>query len=150
MGLMERMMVIGKIMILSFSDSEENILNKVRKAIEGEAELKYVEEISKAVLSFKDLKIHLKNETVTKNGISVNLSHQEFLALKYLVEHPGWICTKEQIFKIVYGDESMINIENSIYCLIYSLRKKLEINPKHPEYIHTVRGVGYKFIVPDE
>lgn len=38
-------------------------------------------------------------------------------------------------------------IHNIIYCLIRSLRKKLEPDPRHPRYIHTVRGVGYKFEV---
>lgn len=38
-------------------------------------------------------------------------------------------------------------IDNIIYCLIRSLRKKLEPDPRHPRYIHTVRGVGYKFEV---
>lgn len=55
--------------------------------------------------------------------------------------------TKEQIYEEVYGDILPIYVDNTIYCLVYSLRKKLEANSK---YIQTVRGVGYKFVIPEE
>lgn len=55
--------------------------------------------------------------------------------------------TKEQIYEEVYGDILSIYVDNTIYCLVYSLRKKLEANSK---YIQTVRGVGYKFVIPEE
>ena len=44
----------------------------------------------------------------------------------------------------------MEDIDNIIYCLIRNLRKKLETDPRHPEYIQTIRGVGYKFVIPEE
>lgn len=47
--------------------------------------------------------------------------------------------------KAVFGEDNCINVDNSIYCLIKSLRRKIEANPKKPKYIHTVRGLGYKF-----
>lgn len=144
--LAEGMIAIGKIMILSFSDSEEHIFNKVKEVLNSETVMEYTGELSEPVLSFQGLEIHLKDETVCQNGRLVNLSHQEFLALEYLAEHPGWIHTKEQIYDTVYGDKFEGNVDNTVYCLIYSLRKKLEKDPRYPKYIQTVRGVGYKFI----
>lgn len=44
----------------------------------------------------------------------------------------------------------MEDIDNIIYCLIRNLRKKLETDPRHTEYIQTIRGVGYKFVIPEE
>lgn len=58
--------------------------------------------------------------------------------LLHLVKHPGTVYTKEQIFEAVYEDERTDNINNAVYCLISSLRRKLETDPKHPEYILTV------------
>ncbi len=66
--------------------------------------------------------------------------------LCFLTEHPGWVCTKEQIYDTVCTDLKFGSIDNSIYCIVHSLRKKLEADPQHPQYIQTVRGIGYKFI----
>ena len=74
------------------------------------------------------------------SGHLVTLYPKEFAMLCLLVNYPGWVFTKEHIYEEVYGD-------NTIYCLVYSLRKKLEANSK---YIQTVRGVGYKFVIPEE
>lgn len=97
------------------------------------------------VLSFPGLKIYTREQTVYRDGNLVSMSHHEFLALVYLAKHPGWIHTKEQIHEVVYMDKVAEDIENSIYCLIHSLRKKLEPDPQHPKYIQTVRGAGYCF-----
>lgn len=80
-------------------------------------------------------------------GIEVMLSGKEFDMLVYLTSHPGRVFTKEQIYHRLYESASLKEIDNIIYCLIRGLRKKLEPDPRHPEYIHTVRGVGYKFEV---
>lgn len=98
---------------------------------------------------FPGLEIQQMEQTVLKAGMTVPMSRPEFLALCYLAEHPGWICAKEQIYEAVYNDEKIGDVENSIYCLIHSLRKKLETDPHHPKYIQTVRGVGYKFTIPE-
>lgn len=144
------MIVIGEIMILRFSDKERQIMEQVRSIIRNENNVEYTEIIPKSVLYFKDLKIQLKEQEVYRKDKRISLSHQEFLALRLLTEHPGWICTKEQIYDAVYEGNFKENIDNIIYCLIYSLRKKLEIDSQYPEYIQTVRGAGYKFVIPEE
>lgn len=144
------MIVIGEIMILRFSDKERQIMEQVRSIIRNENNVEYTEIIPKSVLYFKDLKIQLKEQEVYRKDKRISLSHQEFLALRLLTEHPGWICTKEQIYDAVYEGNFKENIDNIIYCLICSLRKKLEIDSQYPEYIQTVRGAGYKFVIPEE
>ena len=144
------MIVIGEIMILRFSDKERKIMEQVRSIIRNENNVEYTEIIPKSVLYFKDLKIQLKEQEVYRKDKRISLSHQEFLALRLLTEHPGWICTKEQIYDAVYEGNFKENIDNIIYCLICSLRKKLEIDSQYPEYIQTVRGAGYKFVIPEE
>lgn len=144
------MIVIGEIMILRFSDKERQIMEQVRSIIRNENNVEYTEIIPKSVLYFKDLKIQLKEQEVYRKDKRISLSHQEFLALRLLTEHPGWICTKEQIYDAVYEGNFKENIDNIIYYLICSLRKKLEIDSQYPEYIQTVRGAGYKFVIPEE
>lgn len=142
--------VIGKIMILSFSDDEEHIIDKLKSVFEDESNLEYSELMPRTVLSFKDIEIQLKERTVYREGKRIPLSNQEFLILHFLAEHPGWVYTKEQIYSVVCNDLNTESIDNSIYCVIRSLRKKLEKDPKRPEYIRTVKGVGYKFTNPGE
>ena len=137
--------VIGKIMILSFSDAEEHILDKLKTVFEDEKNIEYIEIMPKSVLRFHELEIHVKEQEVYRRGIRVSLSRQEFLALQLLSEHPGWVCTKEQIYDAVCSDPKFGSIDNSVYCLIKGIRKKLK-----NEYIQTVRGVGYKFVIPEE
>ena len=132
-------------MILRFSDKERKIMEQVRSIIRNENNVEYTEIMPKSVLYFKDLKIQLKEQEVYRKDKRIPLSHQEFLALRLLTEHPGWICTKEQIYDAVYDGKFKEEIDNIIYCLIRSLRKKLETDSRYPEYIQTVRGAGYKF-----
>ena len=138
-------MIISKIMILSFSDAEEPILDKLKAVFEDEKNIEYEEIKPRSVLRFHELEIHTKEQEVYRRGERVPLSHQEFLVLCFLTEHPGWVCTKEQIYSAVYDDEKIVDIDNSVYCLVRSIRKKLK-----NEYIQTVRGVGYKFMIPEE
>ena len=141
----KEVIVIGKIMILSFSDAEEHILDKLKAVFEGEKNIEYEEIMPKSVLRFHELEIHVKEQEVYRRGTRVSLSRQEFLVLQLLSEHPGWICTKEQIYNAVYDDEKIVDIDNAVYCLVRSIRKKLK-----NKYIQTVRGVGYKFMIPEE
>ena len=138
-------MIISKIMILSFSDAEEPILDKLKAVFEDEKNIEYEEIMPRSVLHFHELEIHTKEQEVYRRGERVPMSHQEFLVLCFLTEHPGWVCTKEQIYSAVYDDEKIVDIDNAVYCLVRSIRKKLK-----KEYIQTVRGVGYKFMIPEE
>ena len=137
--------VIGKIMILSFSDAEEHILDKLKSVLGDEKNIKYADIAPSPVLRFHELEIHVKEQEVYRRGERVALSRQEFLVLQLLSEHPGWVCTKEQIYDAVCTDPKFGSIDNSVYCLIKGIRKKLK-----NEYIQTVRGVGYKFVIPEE
>jgi len=136
-------MIISKIMILS--DAGEHILDKLKAVFKDEKNIEYIEIISKSVLRFHKLEIHAKEQQVYRKGIRVSLSRQEFLVICFLTEHPGWVCTKEQIYNAVYDDEKIVNIDYAVYCLVRSIRKKLK-----NKYLQTVRGVGDKFMIPEE
>lgn len=97
------------------------------------------------VLQIRDLIVDPRYWTVSIAGREIELHAKEFKLLYLLMQHPGWVFTKEQIYDQVYGEQGDVDIDNVIYCLMYGLRKKLEADPQHPQYIQTVRGVGYRF-----
>lgn len=98
-----------------------------------------------AVIKRGSLVLDARCYTDLLDGKNLNLYPKEFDILYLLARHPNWVFTKEEIYENVYKDEIQIDIDNTIFCLIYGLRKKLESDLKHPKYIKTVRGVGYKF-----
>lgn len=99
--------VIGKMVIFSFSDAEEYMIDRLKSVIEKEHHIEYAEIISKSVLLFSNLEIRLKEREVYRNGKQIPLSNQEFLVFQFLVDHHGWVRTKEEIYNVMYGEETV-------------------------------------------
>ena len=77
----------------------------------------------------------------------LTLTRYEFDLLCLLARHPGKVFSKEQIYANVWKEEIGI-ADNAVQCVISSLRRKLK-KYTDTEYIQTVWGIGYKFIVPE-
>lgn len=76
----------------------------------------------------------------------VLLTAREFDILAVMARHPGRVYTYAQICHLIYGETDVgEEMYSSAYCLVASMRKKLEKDPRHPRYLHTVYGVGYRF-----
>ena len=76
----------------------------------------------------------------------VLLTAREFDILAVMARHPGRVYTYAQICRMIYGETDVgEEMYSSAYCLISGLRKKLEKEPRHPRYLDTVYGVGYRF-----
>ena len=135
--------VNGKILILSVPGSEEHILEKILKTVEGLAEIEE-RTLPSEKIKLADLQILLPEKKVYRNGKEILLNRHEFDTLVYLARHPGWVRSKEQIYEAVWTEE-VENYENAVMWCISQLRKKLEPDPDRLQYIHTVKGVGYKF-----
>lgn len=133
----------GKIVILSVPDTQEDILEKILKAVEGSADIED-RTLPSEKIELADLQILLPPKRVYRNEQEILLNRHEFDILVYLARHPGWIRSKEQIYEAVWTEEVM-NYENAVMWCISQLRKKLEPDPDRLQYIHTVKGVGYKF-----
>ena len=91
-----------------------------------------------------ELQISFSEKKVYQNGQEILLNRHEYDTLVYLARHPGWVRSKEQIYEAVWTEE-VENYENAVMWCISQLRKKLEPDPDRLQYIHTVKGVGYKF-----
>ncbi|RKD29068.1 response regulator transcription factor [Thermohalobacter berrensis] len=95
-------------------------------------------------LSFGNLIIDLKSYRVFKNNKEIQLTAKEFELLKFLASNHEQVFTKRQIFRQVWKNEYLED-DNTVMVHIRRLRKKIEDNPKKPQYIQTVWGIGYKF-----
>lgn len=80
-----------------------------------------------------------------KNGIEIPLSSKENAMMKLFIDNVNRIFSKDMLYELIWG-ETIID-ENSIMVYINRLRQKIEENPGSPQYIQTVRGLGYRFVV---
>jgi DNA-binding response OmpR family regulator len=91
-----------------------------------------------------DLVISLPHRTVERDGERIELTTSEFELLRVLASSPGRVFTRGQLLDSIRG-VSFESYERAIDAHIKNLRKKLEPDPRHPVYVLTVYGVGYKF-----
>ena len=128
-------------MILTISDSEEGILNKIKSVLACESTLEVMEITNSEKLTFQGLEIDQLQRSVIKDGKVVELTRHEYDLLFYLALSPNRVFTKEQIYQHIYEDVES-EVDNRVYGLVKNLRKKIEENPEEPHYIETIRGVG--------
>ncbi len=94
---------------------------------------------------FGDISVDFRKSEVNKNGQPLDLSAREFKLLKYFVEHRGAALTRDELLNEVWGYNAMPSTR-TVDVHVAWLRQKLEDNPRHPQYILTVHGLGYKFV----
>lgn len=97
------------------------------------------------IIKTGSLVIDVDKHQASNNGIELDLTPTEFKILETLAENPGRVYSRLQIVEQVQG-YAFDGYERTIDAHIKNLRRKIEINPKEPQYIQTVYGVGYKFV----
>lgn len=102
------------------------------------------EKESGTILHYGELSLNLDEYTLRKNGEIVVLTSTELKILAKLMKNPNRIFTKEQLYECING-ETFENDDNTMMVHISNLRAKIEDNPSTPNYIKTIRGLGYKF-----
>jgi DNA-binding response OmpR family regulator len=95
-------------------------------------------------IEVQGLRIDSVKRTVTRNGDNVATTFVEFEILSALARSPGRVFTRDMLLARVWGD-SAYRDPRTIDVHIRHLREKIEADPKEPEYLFTVRGVGYRF-----
>jgi len=103
----------------------------------------YAEEPRETPLSFPRLHIDRAGREVTVDGRPVRLTPTEFQVLALLASHPGVAFSREEIIQQVSGVEYIDSRTVDVH--IRHLRAKVESDPSHPRFLHTVWGTGYKF-----
>lgn len=91
--------------------------------------------------------VDLLQQTVTRNGVPVDLTATEYKLLCFLMENPGRVLSAEQILGRLWDNEENYIDSSTLTVYIRRLRTKIEEDPAHPQKILTVRGMGYKWSV---
>ena len=130
--------------MLTLDEQEEKAIDKIIAAISNLIQPEPMQITPISVLSFPGLEIRQNQRRVFQGGEEINLTRLEYSTLVLLASNPGIVLTKTQIFEAVWNMDSD-SCHSSVVNVICNLRKKIEPNSKHPIYIKTVLGVGYKF-----
>ena len=90
------------------------------------------------------LRLNSVTQTLTVDGMPVNVTEKEFLLLKLLIENRGTTLKKEYLFNRIWGSDSESEMQ-TLTVHIKWLREKIEQDPKNPKHIITVWGTGYRY-----
>ena len=104
----------------------KNILNKTKSKNQ------------KRVVNFSNINIDLNKSLIIKNNREFKINNTEKIILEKMINSPGETFTREEIGKLINLDK-----ERSIDVIITRLRKKIEVDPKNPKFLQTIRGTGY-------
>ncbi|MOA03343.1 Transcriptional regulatory protein WalR [compost metagenome] len=96
------------------------------------------------LLSYPGLHIDLSAQLVMAYGKEALLSAKEFQLLAMLAKSPSRVFHTEALYERIWKDNGQGDIR-TVMVHIYNLRQKIELDPRKPLFIHTVRGVGYRF-----
>ena len=135
---------MSKMLLLTLNEHEEKVIDKIIAAISDYVQVEPMIITPASVLSFPGLEIRQSQRRVLQDGEKVYLTRLEYSTLVFLASNPGIVLTKTQIFEAVWNMDSD-SCHSSVSNVICNLRRKLEPDSKHPTYIKTVLGVGYKF-----
>ena len=104
----------------------KNIINKTKKSDQ------------KRIIVFQNIKIDLNKQLILKNNVEHKINNTEKKILERMINNPGRTFSREDIGHLINLDK-----ERSIDVIITRLRKKIEVNPKNPKFLQTIRGAGY-------
>jgi two-component system, OmpR family, alkaline phosphatase synthesis response regulator PhoP len=93
---------------------------------------------------FGGIRVDFRRAEVMKEGAPLDLSAREFQLLKYFIEHRGATLTRDELLNEVWGYNAMPSTR-TVDVHVAWLRQKIEPNPRHPQFVLTVHGMGYKF-----
>lgn len=96
------------------------------------------------ILEIGQVSLNVSEATLKVNDCEKTITSIEFKILKYFMENPNKVLTKNQIYEEVWGSD-FLGDDNTIMVYISKLRDKIEVDPKKPLYLKTIRGLGYKF-----
>jgi two-component system phosphate regulon response regulator PhoB len=123
--------------------SPRELVARVRSVLRGNRQ----PTIAPEVLRVGDLEIDASSMTVQVQGRAVLTTVREFRLLEYLATHVGRVLTRDQLLDAVWRETPFVT-PRSIDVYVRRLREKIENDPRHPRYLRTLRGIGYRFELP--
>jgi TolB-like protein/DNA-binding winged helix-turn-helix (wHTH) protein/Tfp pilus assembly protein PilF len=106
--------------------------------------------IEVVLLRFAAFELDLKNNELRRGGVLLKLSPQQFRVLRWLAEHSGRICTRDEIQREIWGSEIFVDFDRGLNVCIAQIRAALNDDSEAPRFIQTVPRRGYRFIAPVE
>ena len=139
---------MDEIIIIRAADPDGSVFQAVMDALNGKrAEVVSIAASVAPVLRIRELEIHHGYRRVFVAGREVRLNHGEYAMLYCMASSPGQVFSKAQLYAAAWGEE-YLHGETSVENIIWRLKRKLESDPKHPDYIKTVLRAGYKMNNP--
>lgn len=112
-----------------------------------EAMLRRTQEAEPEVYTFADFTLDIPARKLTRDGHEVKLSPKEFRLLEMFLKRQGRALPRDEILNVVWGYDTFVG-SRTIDRFVTTLRNKIEPDPPHPIYVHTIREIGYKFEPP--
>ena len=116
-----------------FSSVKKSALVDIKKS-----DNKTIKKNQKRVVKFQNIMIDLNKQLIFKNDNEYKINNTEKIILEKMINNPGKTFSREDIGLLIDLDK-----ERSIDVIITRLRKKIEIDPKNPKFLQTIRGAGY-------
>jgi two-component system alkaline phosphatase synthesis response regulator PhoP len=101
--------------------------------------------LSTEVYEFGDVRVDFRRAEAYRGQDVIDLSAKEFKLLRYLIEHRGAALSRDELLNQVWGYDAAVTTR-TVDVHVAGLRQKLEPNQRHPQFILTIHGLGYKFI----
>ena len=121
----------------------DELLARVHSLLRRYLSLGSASDNSGSLLQYYELTLNTELKKLYVRGDEVRLTATEYKIMSLLLSRPGRIFPAEEIYERVWEQDSY-SVENTVMIHINRLRKKIELNPKKPEYLKVVWGIGYK------
>ena len=139
---------MDEIIVIRAADPDGSLFQAIVDALKDKrTEAVHVADTVSSVLRVGELEIHHEYRWVMMAGREVRLNHGEYAMLYCMASSPGQVFSKAQLYAAAWGEEYLSGT-NSVENTIWRLKRKLEPDPKHPDYIKTVLRAGYKMNNP--
>lgn len=139
---------MGKFMVISFDDREENVAEKIYNILE-ENQFQQIGDNHMLVQITEELSINYRHQTVLIRGQRISFSRYEFLLFAHLAKHPGWIFSKNELYELLWNEPKEL-CGPAVANVVNQIRRKLRQAGVKKEYIQTVVSSGYCFIKDGE
>jgi len=125
--------------------SPKELLARVRRTLRRLQQAPPPPETAKHQFRFADVSVDFDSMEIVRNGAKIQITAQEFRTLKYFIENPGRVISREELLNEVWGYTnypSTRTVDNHVL----RLRQKLEADPSRPKHFLTMHGAGYRFV----
>lgn len=137
---------MGKILVISFNDREEETVFHDIMGILEQHEFQTFKKLDyQPTITFGNYVLEPQELSVKKNNVLLDFSYREFSLLYLLASNKGVVFKYHYLYETLWEEHYMHETTSSITALVSHVRAKIEQDSRHPQYILTVRGIGYRF-----